>query len=97
MRPGRHDVAQIWRGRELSNGEPNRHSTLGGSMQKKRPKENEPTDTPKLLRDLLIAQLALAGVGQKEIRAVVGGNMSYINRIVKLVRKKANTPQKKGK
>jgi hypothetical protein len=65
-------------------------------MSKKRPKENRRTNATKLLRDLLITQLALAGVGQKEIRAVAGGGINYINRIVKLVRKKSVASQKKG-
>lgn len=49
-----------------------------------------------LLRVLLIVQLSLAGVGQREIRAIVGGNINYINKIVKLLRKKSSRT-KKGK
>jgi hypothetical protein len=44
--------------------------------------------TPALMRNLLIVQMGLAGVGQREIRGVVGGSMSEINRIVKLLRKR---------
>lgn len=48
-----------------------------------------------LLRKLLIVQLGLAGVGQVQIRAIVGGSMNDINAIVKLLNsgkrgKKAN-------
>ena len=40
-----------------------------------------------LLKDLIIVQLAIAGVGQKEIRQVVGGDIVRVNKIVKRVRK----------
>ena len=48
-----------------------------------------------LLRTSLIVQLGLAGVGQAQIRKIVGGSMNDINAIVKLLhsgkrRKKAN-------
>jgi len=51
--------------------------------------------TVELLRKLLIVQLGLAGVGQIQIRTIVGGSMNDINAIVKLVNsgkrgKKAN-------
>jgi hypothetical protein len=39
-----------------------------------------------LLRKSLIVQLGLAGVGQLQIRAIVGGSMNDINAIIKLVR-----------
>jgi hypothetical protein len=42
--------------------------------------------TVELLRALTIVQLGLAGVGQAQIRKIVGGSMNDINRIVKLLR-----------
>ena len=41
-----------------------------------------------LLHKLLITQLGLAGVGQAQIREIVGGSMNDINAIVKLLRPK---------
>lgn len=43
--------------------------------------------TNKLLRDLIIIQLGLAGVGQQKIRTIVKGDMNDINRLIKLIRK----------
>jgi hypothetical protein len=43
--------------------------------------------TNKLLRDLIIIQLGLAGIGQREIRSIVGGSMNDINRLAKMIRK----------
>lgn len=48
--------------------------------------------TVELLRTLTIVQLGLAGVGQAQIRKIVGGSMNEINGIVKLLRSK----KKKG-
>jgi hypothetical protein len=42
--------------------------------------------TVELLRTLTIVQLGLAGVGQSQIRKIVGGSMNEINAIVKLLR-----------
>jgi hypothetical protein len=39
-----------------------------------------------LLRTLTIVQLGLAGVGQAQIRKIIGGSMNDINGIVKLLR-----------
>ena len=47
--------------------------------------------TNKLLRDLIIIQLGLAGVGQQKIRSIVGGGMNDINRLIKLIRKSGKT------
>ena len=44
--------------------------------------------TVELLRTLTIVQLGLAGVGQANIRKIVGGSMNEINGIVKLLRSK---------
>lgn len=51
--------------------------------------------TAELFRTSLIVQLGLAGVGQANIRKIVGGSMNDINAIVKLLNsgkrgKKAN-------
>lgn len=43
------------------------------------------TRTVELLRTLTIVQLGLAGVGQAQIRKIVGGSMNDINGIVKLL------------
>jgi hypothetical protein len=40
------------------------------------------------VRTLTIVQLGLAGVGQAQIRQIVGGGMGEINNIVKLLRSK---------
>jgi len=39
------------------------------------------------LRNLLITQLALAGVAQAAIREIVGSDMNRVNRIVKPIKK----------
>jgi hypothetical protein len=49
--------------------------------------------TAALLRDLMIIQLGLAGIGQREIHAVVGGDKNRISRIVKNLKKKGNASQ----
>ncbi len=59
--------------------------------------KGESDRTAKLLRDLIIIQLGLAGVRQKEIRTIVGGDMNEINRIVKMLRPKSNQSQKMKK
>ena len=41
--------------------------------------------TVELLRTSLIVQLGLAGVGQANIRKIVGGSMNDINAIVRLL------------
>jgi hypothetical protein len=48
--------------------------------------------TVELLRKSLIVQLGLAGVGQAQIRTIVGGSMNDINAIVKLL-----SSRKRGK
>lgn len=50
--------------------------------------------TTHLLRDLIIVQLGLAGVGQRKIRTIVGGDINRINRIVKLLRNRSNDSNK---
>lgn len=44
-------------------------------------------ETNQLLRNLIIIQLSLAGVAQREIRSIVGGNMSNISKLVRLIRR----------
>ena len=49
-------------------------------------KNTDPAEkTAELLRTLTIVQLGLAGVGQAQIRKIVGGAMGDINTIVKLL------------
>jgi hypothetical protein len=53
-------------------------------MTNKKQKKPQTTDT--LLRDLLIVQLGLAGVTQRQIREIVGVDMLHVSRIVKLLK-----------
>ena len=46
----------------------------------------------KLLRHLIIIQLAIAGVTQRDIRTIVGGGMNDINALIKLIRKGMKLP-----
>jgi hypothetical protein len=49
----------------------------------------EPAErTADLLKILTIVQLGLAGIGQTQIRKIVGGDIGKINGIVKLLRSK---------
>lgn len=41
-----------------------------------------------LLRDLMIVQLTLGGVGQHEIRQIAGVDINRVSRIAKLINKK---------
>jgi hypothetical protein len=55
----------------------------------KRHGQMEPAErTAELLKTLTIVQLGLAGVGQTQIRKIVGGDIGKINGIVKLLRSK---------
>lgn len=48
------------------------------------PKKNDETNsTERLLQDMLIVQLALAGVPQLSIRSIVGCSIERVNRIGK--------------
>jgi hypothetical protein len=62
-------------------------------MAKRRDVLSPADETVALLRKLLIVQLGLAGVGQAQIRAIVGGAMGDVNGIVKLLnaKKRSNT------
>ena len=60
----------------------------------KRRNQTEPAErTAELLRTLTIVQLGLAGVGQLQIRKIVGGGIAEINGIVKLLRSKKRERQ----
>lgn len=52
--------------------------------------------TIELLRKSLIVQLGLAGVGQIQIRTIVGGSMNDINAIVKLLRSGKRSKKSNG-
>jgi hypothetical protein len=54
-------------------------------MTKRRDQVEPAERTAELLRTLTIVQLDLAGVGQAQIRTIVGGAMGDVNRIVKLL------------
>jgi hypothetical protein len=54
-------------------------------MAKNRGKKPETAED--ILRDLLIVQLGLAGVGQLQIREIVGVDIYRVNRIVKHFKK----------
>jgi hypothetical protein len=49
--------------------------------------------TNQLLRDLLITQLSVVGVGQLQIRAIVGCDIHDVNRIAKVVAKALKSKQ----
>ncbi len=55
-------------------------------MVKRREHIDPAEKTAELFRKLTIVQLGLAGVGQSQIRKIVGGGMGEINSIVKLLR-----------
>lgn len=51
-------------------------------------RRQQPQGVEDLLRDLMIVQLALAGVGQHQIRAIVGVDIHRVSRIAKLIVKR---------
>ena len=53
------------------------------------------SSTDRLLCSPIIVQLGLAGIGQRQIRSIVGGNMKEINSVVKSLRVKRSTPHGK--
>ncbi len=63
-------------------------------MARSKTKANPADRTSTLIRDLIIVQLGLAGVGQREIREIVGGDMNRITRVVKLLRRKRAASQR---
>jgi len=51
--------------------------------------KGKPADeATELLRTLLIVQLGLAGIGQREIRAVAGCDMNRVSKILKALKLK---------
>jgi hypothetical protein len=58
-------------------------------MAAKRARELDPT--VELLRDLLIVQLGLAGLGQREIRKIAQCDIVRVNRIVKHLKVKKDS------
>jgi hypothetical protein len=54
----------------------------------KRQRQDATERTADQLRTLTIVQLGLAGVGQREIRSIVGCDMTEVNAIVKLLRRR---------
>ena len=50
--------------------------------------------TTELLQDLIIIELGLAGVPQRDIRAIVGVDMKKVNKIVKLLPKNLSKSQR---
>ncbi len=50
-------------------------------------KKDETNPTERLLQDMLIVQLALAGVPQLSIRAIAGCSIDRVNHIGKLLKK----------
>jgi hypothetical protein len=57
-------------------------------MAKKRERMDPSEKSAALLKKLTIIQLGLAGIGQAQIRKIVGGDIGEINGIVKLLRPK---------
>lgn len=45
-------------------------------------------DSVELLQTALIVQLALAGIGGREIRAIVGCDMNRVTRVLKFIKPK---------
>ncbi len=56
-------------------------------MTLRNPKQKKLQTTEDLLRDLLIAQLGLAGLTQHQIREIVSVDIHRVNRIVKHFKK----------
>ncbi len=63
-------------------------------MAEKKTKPARSDETAKLLKNLLIVELGLAGVSQRKIRTIVGGDISYVNKIMKLLPKKPEKNEK---
>ena len=59
----------------------------------KRPKISKEEEVIQLLRTGVIVQLALAGVSQKAIRNIVGGDIYKVAGIVKHIKLKDNTKE----
>ena len=59
--------------------------------------QRESDDVADLLKDLLIVQLSAAGVGQLDIRKIVGCDIAKVNRIAKLLKRAAKKKEKEKK
>jgi len=59
-------------------------------MVARKQKEGPADSTPELLRDLLIVELAKAGVQQLDIRKIVGCSMDRVSKIAKILKKAKN-------
>ena len=55
-------------------------------MTVSRKPKRELSDTEELLKDLLIVQLAVAGVRQQDIRAILGCDINRVSRIVRHIK-----------
>ncbi len=53
--------------------------------------KERPNSVEELLRDMMIVQLLLAGVGQHQIRQIVGVDIHRVSRIGKLMKKSKET------
>lgn len=62
--------------------------------KRQRPPENEQIE---LLRDILITQLALAGVPQRQIRAIARCDMNRVAAIVRRLEVKANKTKRRAR
>jgi len=51
-------------------------------------KQSKQRSVEELLQDLIIVQLALAGIAQTEIRKIAGVDMNRVNRIAQLIKKR---------
>lgn len=52
------------------------------------PKRNASDETTELLRTMLIVQLGLAGIGQRQIREVAGCDMNRVTKTLKALKLK---------
>jgi hypothetical protein len=53
--------------------------------------KERPGSVEELLRDMMIVQLLLAGIGQHQIRQIVGVDIHRVSRIGKLMKKPKET------
>lgn len=66
-------------------------------MAVSRKPQEEQAEVADILKDILITQLGIAGVPQKNIRQIVGCDINHVNRIVKHIKsaKKKEQPSLK--
>jgi transposase-like protein len=65
-------------------------------MPKTKQRRKSKDSTADLIRNLMIVQMGLAGVGQRGIREIVGGSINDVNRIVKHLKKSKRAPSGRG-